>query len=142
MFEFLKDSFRSITLQGALVGFLIFVLTLGLSLAIVSVVLVKLPATYFKESHGRDFLVARSPVVRWIAIAGKNLLGVLLVVLGIVLSIPGVPGQGLLTILLGVMLLDFPGRRRLEGWLVSRPTVFNAINKLRHRFGKPALEVD
>jgi hypothetical protein len=30
------------------------------------------------------------------------------------MSVPGVPGQGLLTILLGVMLLDFPGRRSLE----------------------------
>ncbi|MGH9966208.1 MAG: hypothetical protein ACREBG_00025 [Pyrinomonadaceae bacterium] len=142
MFEFLTDFFRSITLQGALVGFLIFVLTLGISLAIVSVVLVKLPATYFKESHERDFLGARSPAIRWVAIVGKNLLGVVLVLLGIVLSIPGVPGQGLLTILLGIMLLDFPGKRRLESRLVSRPTIFNAINKLRHRFGKPALEVD
>ena len=40
---------------------------------------------------------------------GKNMAGVLLVVLGILLSLPGVPGQGILTILLGIMLLDFPG---------------------------------
>jgi UPF0716 family protein affecting phage T7 exclusion len=69
-------------------------------------------------------------------------LGVVLVVLGILMSVPGVPGQGFLTILLGIMLLDFPGKRNLEYKLVSRPQVLNAINKLRHRFGKPSLVLD
>ncbi|MBA3256811.1 MAG: hypothetical protein H0T64_09210 [Pyrinomonadaceae bacterium] len=73
---------------------------------------------------------------------GKNLLGVVLVVVGILLSLPGVPGQGILTILLGVMLLDFPGKPRLEHWLVSRPKILQAINRLRHRFSKPALVLD
>jgi len=71
-----------------------------------------------------------------------NVLGVVLVALGIVMSIPGVPGQGILTILLGIMLLDFPGKRDLEHKLVSRPPVFKAINKLRHKFGKPALMLE
>jgi hypothetical protein len=73
---------------------------------------------------------------------GKNLLGIVLVVVGVLLSLPGVPGQGMLTILLGVMLLDFPGRPRLEHWLVSRPKILKAINNLRHRFSKPALVLD
>ncbi|MDQ3667497.1 MAG: hypothetical protein M3410_13140 [Acidobacteriota bacterium] len=101
-----------------------------------------MPATYFKESHNRKFLVNRPRIIRGLAIAGKNLLGVILVVVGILLSLPGVPGQGILTILLGVMLLDFPGRRRLEHWIVSRPKILKAINKLRHRFGKPTLVID
>jgi hypothetical protein len=84
----------------------------------------------------------QSPVVRVLAIIGKNLLGVVLVVLGILLSLPGVPGQGVLTILLGIMLLDFPGRRRFERWIVGWPKVFNAINKLRQRFDKPPLVLD
>jgi hypothetical protein len=67
---------------------------------------------------------------------------VLLVALGIVLSLPGVPGQGLLTVLLGVMLLDFPGKSRLEQKLLSRPSIVNAINKLRARFKKPPLELN
>jgi uncharacterized membrane protein YbaN (DUF454 family) len=64
----------------------------------------------------------------------KNLLGALVVALGIVLSLPGVPGPGLLTILLNMMLLDFRGRRSLERWLVSRPAVFGLINALRRRY--------
>ena len=70
---------------------------------------------------------------------GKNIAGILLVALGIVLSLPGVPGQGLLTVLLGIMLLDFPGRDRLEQKLLSKPSIVNTINKLRGRFGKEPL---
>lgn len=142
MVEWITEFFTSITLRGALLSVLVFVLTFAASLAIVSLVLVKLPATYFKRSHDRTLLVNRPPIVRGLAIVGKNLLGVVLVVVGILLSLPGVPGQGMLTILLGVMLLDFPGKPRLEYWLVSRPKILQAINKLRHRFSKPALVLD
>ena len=127
-------SFRELAL-----GVLIFLLTFFISLAIVSFILVKLPPTYFQESHSRDFWVDRHPSIRWAGLIGKNALGILLVVLGILMSIPGVPGQGILTILLGVMLVDFPGKRQLEYKLVSRPRVRETINRLRLRFGKPPL---
>ena len=109
---------------------------------IVSFILVKLPADYFAKSRKRKFMEGYSPVLRVAAVIGKNIGGVLLVALGVVLSLPGVPGQGLLTILLGVMLLDFPGRHRLEQKLLSRPSIVNAINSLRGRFDKPPLELD
>jgi hypothetical protein len=131
-----------ITLNSILLGVLLFVVTFSANLAIVSFVLVKIPADYYKKDNARAFLSERSPLVRYLGHAGKNFLGVLLVALGIVMSLPGVPGQGLLTILLGIMLLDFPGKRSLEYKLVSRPSVFKTINKLRHRFGKPSLVLD
>ena len=123
-------------------GVLIFLVTFTVSIAITVVVLIKLPATYFKAEHGREFWVERHPVLRWGGLVGKNLLGAFLVLLGIVLSLPGVPGQGVLTILLGVMLLDFPGKRGLELKLVSRPKVLNTINRIRHKFDRPPLLLD
>jgi hypothetical protein len=142
MVDWMTEFFTSITLSGAFLSLLVFVITFAASLAIVSFVLVKLPATYFTRSHDRKILANRRPVIRGLAIVGKNLLGVVLVVVGILLSLPGVPGQGMLTILLGVMLLDFPGKLRFEYWLVSRPKILQAINKLRHRFSKPELVLD
>ena len=59
--------------------------------------------------------------------------------LGIVLSLPGVPGQGLLTILIGVILLDLPGKQRFERRLMMRPAVFTAVNSIRARFGREPL---
>jgi hypothetical protein len=133
---------QMITLRSALFGALLFVVSFAISLAIVSFIMVKIPANYFRADYSTKFLAGRHPAIRLLGLIGKNVLGVLLVALGIVMSIPGVPGQGLLTILLGVMLLDFPGRRDLELKLVSRPAVFKTINKLRHRFGKPSLVLE
>src|SRR5712691_3920549 len=41
----------------------------------------------------------------------------------------------------GVMLLDFPGKRRLEQGLIRCPTVLSAVNLLRQRYRKPPLVV-
>lgn len=81
-------------------------------------------------------------LTRGLYIAGKNLLGGLLILVGLVLSLPGVPGQGLLTILVGVLLMDIPGKRRFELAIVRRKTVLQNINRLRARFGRAPLEVD
>ena len=132
----------SITWQSVLLGVLLFLVTFAISLAIVSFIMVNIPSDYFRKDKPRELWSERHPVVRYLGIFVKNLLGAVLVVLGIIMSIPGVPGQGILTILLGIMLLDFPGKRDLEHRLVSRPRVFNAINKLRHRFGKDNLVLE
>ena len=139
--ESLTQFFSSMTLRGVALGVGIFLVTFLANLALVSFILVKIPADYFRESQGK-FLAKQSPVIRALAMIGKNIAGVILVVMGILLSLPGVPGQGVLTILLGVMLLDFPGRRRFERWIVSSPKVLKAVNKLRKRFDKPELILD
>lgn len=133
--------FSSMTLRGVAIGVGIFLVTFFANLALVSFILIKIPADYFRTSQGK-FLAKQSPVVRVLALVGKNIAGVILVVLGVLLSLPGVPGQGVLTILLGIMLLDFPGRRRFERWIVSSPKVLKAVNKLRKRFDKPKLILD
>jgi hypothetical protein len=119
-------------------------LTLGLAalLALVSVgfvtaLVILMPANYFLERSERGLWVDRHPVVRWTLIVLKNLVGVILVIGGVVMLFG--PGQGVLTILIGVMLLDFPGKRKLELYLVSRPRVLEAINRLRARFGRPPM---
>ena len=142
MSHLLTESFAFITTRGVILGLLLFAVTFCGSLAVISFILVKVPATYFRKSHSRDFWVERHAAIRWAGVIAKNLLGTVLVLLGILMSIPGVPGQGILTILLGVMLLDFPGKRQLELKLVSRPMVLEKINRLRHRFSKEPLVLD
>lgn len=131
-----------LTWGQVLFGVGVSVVTFVVSLAVVTLVLVKLPANYFHSSHDREFLVHRHPVLRAVGIFAKNLLGLVLVGAGIVMSLPGVPGQGVLTILLGIMLLDFPGKRALESRIVGRPRVNSAVNALRARFDKPPLMLD
>ena len=106
-------------------------LTLG-SLIVVARVALSLPADYFvTEPAHQPWSTGR--VLR-------NLAGGLLVLLGLLLSVPGIPGQGLLTLVVGLFLVDFPGRRRVELALARRPPVLGALNRLRTRFNRPPLQ--
>ncbi len=119
----------------------IYVLTVLTSLALVTVVLVRLPADYLR----RPVAAPVADHAGWcsrIGWLGRNLLGVLLVVLGVLLCLPGVPGQGILTIVVGILFLDFPGKHRLERKVASHPKVLQSINRLRLRFGRPPLSFD
>jgi hypothetical protein len=142
MTDLFSELMGLITWQSALIGVLIFIVTFSFNLAIVSFILVKIPPDYFKKEHRPSLWSGPRPALNAAKIIGKNLLGVVLVLLGIVLSLPGVPGQGLLTVLLGIMLLDFPGIRRLERKLLTRPAIVKAITHLRQRFGKPPLQLE
>jgi hypothetical protein len=115
----------------------VFLLVFFASLASITALLLVLPVRYFVDDH--PFLHGRPPVVRWIGLAMKNVLGLAIVALGVVLSVPGIPGQGALTILVGLVLLDIPGKRRLVRMLARRTWVQRSINGLRARFGRPAM---
>lgn len=74
----------------------------------------------------------------WVAL--KNLLGIGFLFFGALMLV--LPGQGILTILLGISLLDFPGKFRLQRWIVSRPNVLSSLNWIRRRAGKAPLSLD
>ena len=118
----------------------IFLLTFTLSLAIFGVILLLLPARYFIDD--RKFWSGRHPLIRLLGLVGKNLLGVALIVLGLLLSLPGIPGQGLLTVAVGAMLLDIPGKHRLVRSIVKRKGVLRSLNQFRAWFRRPPLVVD
>ena len=110
-------------LQYLLWGTLLFATSFVVSAAVVIVVLAKLPAAYFLERPQRQLWIDQHPAVRLILHLLKNLLGLGLVAAGCLLSLPGVPGQGILTIVIGIMLLDFPGKHRWERKIVSQPRI-------------------
>ena len=51
------------------------------------------------------------------------------------------PGQGIWSILIGLSLINFPGKYQVERALVSRPTVHRSLNWVRRRAGCPHLRV-
>jgi hypothetical protein len=117
-------------------------LTVGtavVSIVICALVAVRIPASYFVGDHAPPMWADHHPFIRWPLHVLKNLFGVFMVALGIVLSLPGVPGQGVLTILMGAMLLDFPGKRKAERWLLRRRGVLTGLNKVRKRYGRAPL---
>ncbi len=110
------------------------VVSLMLTMAVLPLLLVRVPADYFRHEHRKhDYVLDRHPLLHHLVVLVKNTLGVVLILAGIAMLV--LPGQGLLTIFIGLMLTNFPGKYRLERWLVARPGVLTAINWLRRRAG-------
>jgi hypothetical protein len=109
--------------------------TLLLSAAVAGWILVRIPADYFKDEKKQGS--RKRPL--WRAIL-KNAAGVLILAVGLILSIPGVPGQGLLLVLAGLLLTDIPGKYRLERRIVSQKPVRKVANRLRAWRRRPPLE--
>ena len=51
-------------------------------------------------------------------------------------------GQAFSWMIVGLTLLDFPGRRRLEARVLRAPRILRAINRVRARFDRLPLELD
>ncbi len=98
-------------------------------------VVARLPHDYF--SRPRRYVwrtLADEPLPALVLGAAKNVLGAVLVCLGAIMLVT--PGQGLITLLVGLLLMNFPGKYQLERWLVMRPGVLRALNWLRRRRGR------
>ena len=109
------------------------------SLIAIPFILVRLPPNYFDERHPRKWMENHHPVLRLIGHVLKNVVGFVLLAAGIAMLV--LPGQGILTMLIGISLVDFPGKRQLERKLIGQPAVLNTINKMREKFGQPPLTV-
>jgi len=114
------------------------VVSLLLGVLLVPAMILRIPSDYFLPER-RVPLAKRSahPVARLLLLAAKNLLGAILLVAGFALLF--LPGQGLLTLLAGLIVMNYPGKYRLERWLVRRPHVLSAMNWLRQRYGRSPL---
>jgi len=116
---------------------LLVAVSLGLvSVLVLPLLLVRIPTDYFVAVPAPT----RRGGASWFGRVIKNLLGGLMLVLGIIMLV--LPGQGVLTIVAALVLLDFPGKRRLERRLLLRPRVLGVLNSLRARAGRPPLELD
>jgi hypothetical protein len=113
-----------------------FVFFIGTLIAI-PFILVRLPADYFDVRVPRPWMQDHHPVLRVVGHVVKNVVGAVFVFAGFLMLF--LPGQGVLTMLIGISMLDFPGKRKLEAKLVGQPTVLGVINSMRKRRGKPPL---
>jgi hypothetical protein len=100
-------------------------------------ILVRLPADYFDVRVPRPWMQDHHPVLRVGGHIVKNVLGAVFLLAGFLMLF--LPGQGVLTMLIGISMLEFPGKRKLEAKLISQPTVFSVINSMRKHRGKPPL---
>lgn len=113
----------------------------GLSLLVVIATIIAvpwvvtlLPPDYFiREERVAWRTTFDQPLLALVVAALKNVLGLALIVLGAVMLVT--PGQGIVTLLIGLMLMNFPGKYRVERWLVLRPGILRGLNWLRRKRG-------
>lgn len=100
----------------------------------------KIPEDYFvpKKRQPTQWKSQR-PLLRLLALVGKNLIGYGLILAGTLMLF--LPGQGILTMVTGLLLVDYPGKFRIERRIVSTPTVLNGLNWLRAKAKKPPLTI-
>jgi hypothetical protein len=110
------------------------------SLFLAPAIIVRIRADYFAHEHRpRSRWAHLTPAIRMLLHVLKNILGCVLIVGGLAMLV--LPGQGLLTLMLGFLLVDFPGKYRLERWLITRPWIHRPANWLRRRRGRQPLQV-
>lgn len=129
--------------NGTIIGWLaqLSLVSFVASLIAVPLLVLGIPPDYFAcRNRGTTPWADKHPAVRLTLSAAKNGLGIVLIGFGVVMLV--LPGQGILTILIGLMLSDFPGKYRLERWLVERRSVVRAISWLRFRAGRAPLVFD
>ena len=115
--------------------------TIGISIFYIAAIILipqmitRLPADYFmNENRETCFWRGDSQFIKGILISLKNLIGAILLITGIAMIF--LPGQGVLTIVAGLLLMNFPYKYKLEKWLMSKPIVMNAFNKVRQKENK------
>jgi len=94
------------------------------------IVVARLPVDFFAHEHREPFR-HEHPVLHVVLVLLKNLVGAVFLLAGIAMLV--LPGQGLLTILLGLVLIDFPGKQRFEDWLIERKTIRRGLQWIRKR---------
>lgn len=107
------------------------------SLVAIPWILIRLPSDYFDVRIPRYWMKEHHPILRISGLIVKNLVGFVFLIAGFLMLF--LPGQGLLTMLIGISLLDFPNKRKLEAKIIGKPALLNIINAMRHKFNKPPL---
>ena len=140
IWQWLTQFWESLTWGRIIWGATFSVVTIIASYAMIVIGMIKIPADYFSSSYVKKENFDKHFSVRWGAFIVKNTLGFLLIIAGIIMIFT--PGPGVPTILLGLIMMDIPGKRPLEAKLIQRPMVLSAVNDLRAKYNKLPLIID
>ena len=110
------------------------------SLCAIPFILIKIPADYFSSLGAKSRMDIRElSLPRFIYIVFKNMVGIAFIFAGLIMLVT--PGQGILTIIVGISLVDFPRKYSLVRKIISNRTILDTINRLRAKADKPPIEV-
>ena len=127
-------NYKNFILWLGSISFLVFIF----SLISIKWLVALIPSDYFIENK-RNKYQSSYPLTWLISIIIKNIIGYILIIGGILMLV--LPGQGLFTIIIGLMLSNYPGKYFIERKFIAIPSVLKTINWLRKKSNKPPLKV-
>lgn len=110
------------------------IFTFLLSLILIPWYIGRLPQNHFVLLKSKPPLSSFSPTLIILAVL-RNILGSILIIAGIVMLF--LPGQGILTIIIGILCMSFPGKHTLLLSLINRPTIKRSLNWTRKKLSRP-----
>lgn len=128
----LLDAVKPLLPLLALCSILVFII----SLASLPWLVAKIPEDYFLHRKRKKTLpLTTTAFARYLFLRlARNLVGLILLVGGFLMLF--IPGQGILTMVMGLILMDYPGKYSVEKAIISYPAVFKGLNWLRARANK------
>ena len=132
-FEFLSDYKIYLVWLGTL-SLIIFIF----SLLTIKWLVTLIPSDYFIKKNNSEFR-SNYPIFWLASIIIKNLIGYTLIIGGILMLV--LPGQGLFTIFIGLMLSNYPGKFYIERKFIATPSVLKTINWLRKKSNTPPIRI-
>ncbi len=105
--------------------------TFFLSLLIIPWIICKLDVDFFIHIHEHTRKEDEHPLIFILFRIVRYFFGAMLLLAGFLMIF--LPGQGILTMILGISLLDFPGKRALVDGLLKLPSIQNALNWVRKK---------
>ena len=123
-------------------NFIFWISLVSLTIFIISILSIRwlvllIPENYFKEK--KNSILKEKYFFYWVAFKFiKNSLGYLLIIGGILMLV--LPGQGILTIFIGMILSDYPGKYNIEKKIIQSSIILRTINSIRKKSGKKSLK--
>ena len=115
----------------------VFIFILGI--AGISWFVAQIPDDYFLSTkRQRTKWGQEKPILRLLFLLLKNIVGIFLIFSGLLMIV--LPGQGFLTIVTGLLLINYPGKFKLEQKIVAMPSIFKALNWIRKKANKNPLQ--
>jgi len=110
------------------------------SLIVIPWILIQIPSDYFShEKRQKHQWGSYPPIIRLVLLLIKNIIGIIFIISGIIMLF--IPGQGIITIIIGIILTDFPDKYKIERWIINHTAILKYINKLRAKAKQSPIEV-
>jgi hypothetical protein len=128
------EAYRSLIIWFGSISLFIFLF----SLLTIKWLVALIPEDYFINKRVTK-IRSINPLLWYVVLIIKNIIGYSLILGGVMMLV--LPGQGIFTIIIGLMLSNYPGKYSIERRFIAIPSILKSINWLRRKSNKPPINL-